>query len=200
MKITASATHEPYPDTHHDMYSRTIFGFWIYLMTDFILFGTLFATYVVLSYSAFGGQAGVDLFSLPYSLVQTLIFLMSSLTAGLAGSSAHRRNKQMTVLFFGITFFLGCIFMGMEFNEFSRLVHTGNIWSKNAYMSAYFSVVGTHGVHVLFGLLWILVMLIPVVKEGLTPVSIRRLTCLRMFWQFLNIIWVFIFTLVYLMA
>ena len=104
------------------------------------------------------------------------------------------------MMLFGITFLLGILFMGMELVEFSRFLQAGHGWEKSAFLSAYFTIVATHGVHVLFGLLWILVLLVPVWREGITPVSIRRLTALRMFWQFINIIWVLIFSFVYLLG
>jgi cytochrome o ubiquinol oxidase subunit 3 len=192
--------HEHFPDTFHDNYSKTVFGFWIYLMTDFILFGALFAIYIVLSESAFGGASLRELFRTPFTLTQTLILLASSLTAGLGGAAAHRKEKNPTIAFFSLTFLLGIVFMWMEFVEFSRLITMGNRWDKSGFLSAYYTVVGTHGVHILFGLLWILVLLLPVWREGVSSVSIRRLTCLRMFWQFLNIIWVLIFSYVYLMG
>ena len=187
-------------DAHEETYSKTVFGFWVYLLTDFVLFGTLFATYVVLRSGTYGGPSPKDLFNLPYTLIQTLILLISSFTSGLAGAMAHKGSKNWTVILFGITFLLGIIFMGMEWGEFSRFIGAGASWKRSAFLSAYFTLIGTHGVHMLFGLLWILVFIVPVVREGLTPVSVRRLTCLRMFWQFLNIIWIFIFSIVYLLG
>lgn len=193
-------SHERFPDTHHDTYSKDIFGFWLYLMSDFILFATLFATYSVLQSKTFGGPSASEIFHLPFTLIQTLILLCTSFTSGLAGAWAHRKNKQWTILFFVVTFFLGIAFMGMEFNEFSRLIGSDSSWRRSGFLSAYFTVVGTHGVHMIFALLWILVLLPPVFRYGITPVSLRRLTSLRMFWQFLNVIWVFIFTIIYLMG
>ncbi len=200
MKQPSTQAHESFPDTHHDSYSKTIFGFWVYLMSDFILFGTLFATYAVLSGSTFGGPSAKDLFSLPFNLVQTLVLLTCSFISGLAGAAAHRRDKKWTIALFGLTFVLGALFLGMMLTEFSGLIAGGHGWQKSAFLSAYFTLLGTHGVHVLFGLLWILVLLYPVWKEGIDPMSLRRLTCLRMFWQFLNIVWIFIFSFVYLMG
>lgn len=200
MKNPATATHESFPDTHHDAYSKTVFGFWVFLMSDLLLFGALFATYMVLSNSTFGGPSAKDLFRPSFTLIQTLVLLVSSLTAGLAGAAAHRKHKRETTALFGLTFLLGIVFMWMMLSEFSTLVRAGNGWDKSAFLSAYFTIVGTHGAHVLFALLWIPVLLIPVWREGVSHVSIRRLTCLRMFWQFLNIVWVFIFSFVYLMG
>lgn len=200
MKQVVASAHESYPDPHHDTYSRTIFGFWVYLMTDFVLFGAIFATYAVLKDSTFGGPAAKDLFYLPFTLIQTLVLLLGSLTAGLGGASAHRKNKKATLLFFSLTFLIGAIFMGMMLAEFSHLHRAGHGWNQSAFLSAYFTLVGTLGVHVLFGLVWILVLLVPVWREGISHVSLRRLTCLRMFWQFVNIVWMLIFSFVYLLG
>lgn len=200
MKNSKAVDHEHFPDTHHDMYSRTVFGFWIYLLTDFILFGTLFATYAVLRNNTFGGPGANELFNLQSVLERTLVLLAATFTVGLAGASAHRRNKLWTVSLFGATFLLGLLFMGMQVGEFRELVTAGNGWEKSAFLSAYFTLLGTFGVHMVFALLWIFVLIIPVCLNGITGVNIRRLSCLRMFWQFLNIVWVFIFSFVYLLG
>lgn len=200
MKNPGTMTHESYPDPYHDAYSRTIFGFWLYLMSDFILFGALFATYAVLKSSTFGGPSGRDLFHPTFALIQALFLLLASLTAGLGGASAHRQNKNSTIALFGISFLAGVAFMWMEFNEFSRFISAGHGWDQSAFLSIFFTIIGTHGVHVIFGLLWSIVLLVPVWREGVSRVSVRRLSCLRMFWQFLNIIWVFIFSFVYLLG
>jgi cytochrome o ubiquinol oxidase subunit III len=192
--------HESYPDTHHGIHTRTIFGFWLYLLTDFILFASFFATYAVLYKGTYGGPSGRELFHLPVVLLQTFILLTSSFTSGLAGALAHRKNKMGTIILFFITFLLGLAFTWMEFDEFARFVHEGNSWKKSAFLSAFFTLVGAHGIHMCFAMLWVFVLLIPVFREGLTSVNIRRLTCLRMFWQFLNVVWVFIFTMVYMGA
>ena len=192
--------HEHFPDPHRDLYSRTTFGFWIYLLTDFVLFGTLFATYAVLRHSTFGGPSVRDLFDVPYTLAPAMILLMSSLTVGLGSAMAHRKDKRWTMILFWLTFLFGALFLCMQFSDMARLVYNGAGWERSAFLSAYFTLVGTHAVHVVFGLLWILVLLYPVWREGITPVSLRRLTCLKMFWQFLNIIWIFIFSFVYLLG
>ncbi len=200
MKIPNTSFYNGHPDTHHDIYSRTVFGFWIYLLTDFILFGTLFATYAVLRNSTFGGPSGSELFDLQSILDRTLVLILSSLTAGLAGATVHRRKKMLALCLFGVTFLLGVLFTWMQFQEFYNLVSSGNSWQKSAFLSAYFTLLGTFMAHVVFGLLWILVLTIPVFFNEITGTTIRRLTCMRMFWQFLNIIWIFIFTFVYLMG
>ncbi len=189
---------EKYPDPFHDAYSRTIFGVWLFLLSDFILFGVLYATYAVLRHNTFGGPSAADLISMPLTLVQSLVLLTSSFTAGLAGASIHRMDKKKTLLFFAITFLLGTIYLGMEFYEFFDLFITGNSWKRNAFLSSFFTLLGTHGMHVLFGLIWMIVLLIPVAMHEITPKDIRRLTCFRMFWQFLNVVWIFIFSFVYL--
>lgn len=194
------AVHEVYPDPHHHPYGRTVFGFWLFLMSDFVLFGALFAAYVVLMRSTFGGPTPKELFDPSYTLFQTLILLTCSLTAGLAGASVHRKHKFWTIFLYGLTFLFGAIFLGMQLGEFSRFVQAGHGWDQSAFLSMYFTVVGTHALHVAFGLLWTIVLLLPVWREGITHVSVRRLTCLRMFWQFLNVVWVFIFSFVYLMG
>lgn len=192
--------HEAETDPHHDIYSKTVFGFWVYLMTDFMVFTTLFATYDVLHNKTFGGPSAKDLFNIHYTLVQTLIFLLSSFLIGLGGAAAHRKQRVTTLLLFGLTFFLGIIFMGMELNEFSRFIQQGYDWKKSAFLSIYFTIVGTFGLHLLFALLWIVVLLIPVIIHGVTQASVRRLTCLRMFWQFLGVVWIFIYTIIYLLG
>ncbi len=193
--------HEAYPDTHHDTYSKTIFGFWVYLMTDLILFGTLFATYAVLSDSTFGGPSAQDLFHLPKALTETLILLLSSFTVGIGAAAAHRKDKKLCVALFAATFVLGAIFMVMVCNGLSALIRQGHGWNQSAFLSSYFTLIGTLVLHVVFGLLWMIVLLIPVLKEeSVSHVSLRRLACLKMFWQFINIVWVLIFSFVYLMG
>lgn len=200
MRAPDKIVHEPEPDPHHDLYSKTIFGFWVYLMTDFMLFATLFATYDVLHTSVFGGPSARDLFNLHYTLFQTLIILTGSFVIGLGGAMAHRRRRTATILLFILAFLLGFAFFGMQLGEFVHLIRQGHDWRQSAFLSIYFTIVGTHALHVLIALLWFVVLLIPVFADGLTEGSIRRLTCLRMFWQFLGIVWVFIFTVVYLLG
>lgn len=191
-------THE---DTHHhESYSKTVFGFWIYLLTDFVLFATFLSVYLVLRGSTFGGPAAKDILPLFYTLIQTLLILCCSLTSGLADVMAHRKNREWTLALFGLTFLLGLGFIFMEFSGFSSLVQAGNGWQRSGFLSAYFSLLGMHALHMIFALLWILVLLPPVWRFGVTHLSLQRLTCLRMFWQFLGIIWVGIFTIVYLMG
>ncbi len=200
MKHPQTAGHESLPDSHQDVYSKTLFGFWVYLLTDFVFFSALFATYIVLHSGTYGGPTSRELFHLPCTLAQTLLLLVSSFTIGLGGVAAHRGNKKWTILLFGISFLLGLIFMGMQFGEFFRLINAGNSWERSAFLSAFFTLVGTHMLHVVFALLWVIVLIIPVCLQGITEVSLRRLICLKMFWQFINVVWIFIFSIVYLLG
>jgi cytochrome o ubiquinol oxidase subunit 3 len=198
--MSRDLSHESFPDVHHDSHSKTVFGFWLFLLTEFILFGTLFATYAVLRDNTFGGPSAKELFKLPFALEQALILLACSFTAGLGGVASHRGEKKKTIFFFLLTFILGAVFLGMDLNEFSHLVATGNGWQRNGFLSAFFTVVGTHALHIALALLWTLIHLWPVFRHGITAITLKRLTCLRMFWQFLNVIWVYIFTFIYLMG
>ena len=189
-----------YNNTQHDSHAKTIFGFWVYLMTDCILFASLFASYAVLRNNTFGGPSGAELFSLPFVLTETLILLTSSFTCGLAVLAAHRREKSMVIRWFCVTFLLGLVFLGMEIHEFTNLVSEGNSWQRSGFLSAFFTLVGTHGLHISVGLLWIAVIVGQLVRRGLTSPVVRRLTLLSLFWHFLDIIWIFIFTIVYLIG
>ncbi|MGC1176760.1 MAG: cytochrome o ubiquinol oxidase subunit III [Candidatus Saccharimonadales bacterium] len=184
----------------HEADSKTIFGFWVYLMTDCVLFATLFATYAVLHNNTFGGPSGSDLFSLPFVLIETLALLTSSFTCGLGVLAARRKDVRQVLLFFGLTFLLGVFFLTMELTEFHHLAAEGNSWRRSGFLSAFFTLVGTHGLHILTGLLWMAVLGFRVLKNGLKTATIRQLTLLSLFWHFLDIIWIFIFTIVYLMG
>ncbi|HEV7952184.1 MAG TPA: cytochrome o ubiquinol oxidase subunit III [Candidatus Saccharimonadales bacterium] len=179
---------------------KTILGFWIYLMTDCILFGTLFATYIVLHQSTLGGPTGGDLFDMPFILVETLILLTSSFTCGLGMLAVRQKKRSQSLFWFGFTFILGLAFLSMELYEFSHLVTEGNSWQRNAFLSSFFTLVGTHGLHILIGLLWLIVMGWQMLRHGFTRGVVRRLTLFSMFWHFLDIVWIFIFTFVYLMG
>jgi cytochrome o ubiquinol oxidase subunit 3 len=180
--------------------SKTLFGFWMYLMTDCVLFASLFATFAVLRHSTFGGPGGEELFSLPFVLAETLILLTSSFTCGLGILFARENKKNYTLALFGITFLLGVSFLYLEINEFHKLAIEGNSWRRSGFLSAFFTLVGTHGAHITAGLIWISVMMARVYKKGLTAVNIKRLTMLSLFWHFLDIVWIFIFTIVYMMG
>lgn len=185
---------------HHDANDRTILGFWIYLMTDLIIFAALFATYAVLHGNTFGGPSAHELFSLPLALAETLLLLTSSFTCGIGILAAGRRDKIQTLIWFGVTFFLGLAFLGLEFSEFSHLLSEGNGFQRSAFLSSFFTLVGTHGLHIITGLFWMGVLIVYMLRRGLTDSIVRKLTLLSLFWHFLDIVWIFIFTIVYLMA
>ncbi len=180
--------------------SKTIFGFWVYLMTDCVLFASLFAAFVVLRNNTYGGPSGETLFSLSFVLSETLILLTSSFTCGLGILAARRGQRNLVLGLFGITFLLGLAFIGLELREFSHLYHEGNSWRRSGFLSAFFTLVGTHGLHISSGLIWMSVMMFKIKKAGLTSGNLKRLTMLSLFWHFLDIVWIFIFTVVYLMG
>lgn len=180
--------------------SKTVFGFWVYLMTDCVLFAGLFATYAVLHNNTFGGPDGKELFSLPYVLAETMILLLSSYSCGLAILAVKRNAKKAALWLFFLTFCLGLAFLAMELIEFHKLIEEGNNWQRSGFLSSYFTLVGTHGLHITVGLIWIAVMIMKVSKMGLNEVNTKRLTLMSLFWHFLDVIWIFIFTIVYLLG
>jgi len=188
--------------THQEVITndKTVFGFWVYLMTDLLMFAVLFAAYLVLHGNIYNGPASDELFNMPFALAETLILLTSSFTSGVALLAARQNNKNQTLIWFGMTFLLGISFLGLELSEFSKLVSEGNSWQRSAFLSSFFTLVGTHGLHIFFGLLWMSICLIKVWSKGLTASLTRKLTLLSMFWHFLDIVWIFIFTIVYLMG
>lgn len=179
---------------------RTNLGLWVYLMTDVVLFGCLFATYAVLYKNTVGGPSGAVLFDLPFILGSTLLLLTSSFTSGLAMLAARRGNKKHTLAWLGFTVLLGIAFLVMELTEFHHLIAGGNSWERSGFLTAFFTLVGTHGLHIAVGLLWALTLMWQVLRRGFTVGVRRRLPLFSMFWHFLDIIWIFIFTLVYLMG
>jgi cytochrome o ubiquinol oxidase subunit 3 len=185
---------------HHDAHTTDIFGFWLYILSDCVLFAIIFAAYAVLEKNVYGGPALKDLTSLPYILVETMTLLWSSFTYGMAILALYKRKMKTLLLWLGLTFVLGAIFVGLELNEFTHLYQEGHSWQKSASLSAFFTLVGAHGLHVSLGLLWMLVLGIQLYSSGITPVMQKRLTYLGLFWTFLDIVWIFVFTVVYLMG
>jgi cytochrome o ubiquinol oxidase subunit 3 len=190
----------PYPDTHHDPTSNTLFGFWVYLMSDVVLFGTFFATYAVLQDHTFGGPTGKQLFDLRFALIETLVLLFSSFTCGIAMLFAKEQRKNSLLAWLGVTFLLGIIFMYMEFSEFNRLLSGGNSWKNSAFLSSYFTLIGVHGLHIVIGLMVMIAFAAQLFFSGFTEIVLRRLTCLRIYWHFLYLIWIFTFAVVYLIG
>ncbi len=189
-------------DNHHEEAAndRVMFGFWVYLMTDLLMFAVLFAVYAVLQGNSLGGPSGGELFSLHLALAETLILLTSSFTCGLGMIAARMGNKKQVLTWFGVTFILGLSFLGLELREFSSLIHEGHTISSNAFLSSFFTLVGTHGLHITSGLLWMAIVMVFVVRRGLNQHMVRKLAMLSLFWHFLDIVWIFIFTVVYLRA
>jgi cytochrome o ubiquinol oxidase subunit III len=187
-------------DEHPDTVGIQALGFWLYLMSDLILFSTLFATYVVLGRSYAGGPAGKELFDLPYLLAETSFLLVSSFTYGLAMLAVHDGRKERALLLLAVTFLLGLGFVALEINEFHGLIAAGHGPDKSAFLSSFFTLVGTHGAHVTGGLIWMAGMMAQVAVKGLTAPVQSRLMRLSLFWHFLDIVWIGIFSIVYLMG
>ena len=181
-------------------FDKTQFGFWVYLMTDLLMFAVLFACYAVLHGNVYNGPASNELFNLPFALTETMILLTSSFTSGLGMLAAHEKSRKHVLIWFGITFLLGLAFLGLEISEFGKLISEGNSFQRSAFLSSFFTLVGTHGLHITSGLLWMLICMIYVSTKGLNKHIIRKLTLLSLFWHFLDIVWIFIFTIVYLMG
>jgi len=183
---------------HHDDGSSTLLGFWMYLMSDCLIFSGLFATFAVLSHAYAGGPTGRELFDLKYVLGETMLLLVSSFTFGMAMLGMHAGQRNRVLGWMAVTFLLGAAFVGMEIHEFAGLIHEGAGPDRSAFLSAYFTLVGTHGLHVTCGLIWMAVMFDMVRRHGLDAVIRRRLSCLSLFWHFLDVIWICVFTFVYL--
>ncbi len=174
-----------------------VFGFWIYLMTDLVIFAVLFAAFAVLRTSTFGGPSAKELFHVPFALEETLILLTSSFTCSLATYSVVRKKSSQVIFWFAVTIALGLSFLYLELTEFSELVGQEASWRRSAFLSSYFALVGTHGLHISVGLLWMLVALLRIPFRGLLASDISRMFRLAYFWHFLDVVWIFIFTVVY---
>ena len=185
---------------YSDTVAMQTFGFWLYLMSDLIIFATLFATFVVLGRNYANGPTGKELFDLPYLLGETLFLLFSSVTYGLVILAVRDGRKKWVLIGLAVTFLLGLGFVSMEVNEFYGMVAEGHGPDISAFLSSFFTLVGTHGTHVTFGLIWMVVMMGQVAVKGLTSPVQSRLLRLSMFWHFLDIIWIGIFSIVYLMG
>jgi len=186
-------------EEHHPEGSTSL-GFWLYLMSDCLIFAALFATYAVLGRNYAAGPAPADLFDLKLIAVATTILLVSSITYGVAMIRAESNAKSGTIFWLGVTGLLGLAFLGLEAYEFYHLIAEGAGPQRSAFLSSFFALVGTHGLHVTFGIVWLVVMMVQVSKFGLTPENHRRLMCLSMFWHFLDLIWIGVFSVVYLMG
>ncbi len=184
----------------HHPENGTLLGFWLYLMSDCLIFAVLFAVYGVLGRSYAAGPSGADLFDLNLVAINTAMLLFSSITYGFAVIAMQKRKVGATQAWLAITGLFGLAFLGIELYEFAHLIHEGAGPGRSAFLSSFFALVGTHGLHVTFGIVWLVVMMIQVGKFGLTPANRRRLMCLSMFWHFLDVVWIGVFTFVYLMG
>ncbi|MDT9587081.1 MAG: cytochrome o ubiquinol oxidase subunit III [Candidatus Arsenophonus melophagi] len=178
--------------------STKIFGFWIYLMSDLILFACLFATYFVLVNGTADGPTGKDIFNLGFVLFETLLLLFSSITYGLSMLAMHQKKNGLVKLWLFITFLLGLGFVIIEAYEFHELIAEGYGPDRSAFLSAFFTLVSTHGIHVGCGLAWIIIMIAHISRHGLNTINQTRLSCLSLFWHFLDVVWICVFTFVYL--
>lgn len=188
-------------DNHEkSLLARTSIGFWVYLMTDCLLFASLFATFVVLRGATADGPTGNEIFELPLVLVETIILLVSSFVCGIALIGLKEAKRRQVLYALVVTGLLGIAFLFIEVSEFAKLVGEGHSWQQSAFLSAFFTLVGTHGLHILVGLIWAATLIVVLIRKGLTPKFVRQMTLFGLFWHFLDLVWIFVFTVVYLMG
>ena len=188
-----------YVREHHPEHG-TLLGFWLYLMSDCLVFASLFAAYAVLGRNYADGPTGAALFDLPLVAVNTAMLLLSSITYGFAMLAMQRKQLRSTLVWLAITGLFGLAFLSLEMYEFIHLIHEGAGPQRSAFLSSFFALVGTHGLHVTFGVIWLVTLMFQLNKHGLTPENGRRMMCLSLFWHFLDVIWIGVFTFVYLMG
>lgn len=185
---------------HHDASTNTTLGFWLYLMSDCLIFAVLFAVYGVLGRSYAAGPSGADLFDLPMVALNTSMLLFSSITYGFAMLAMEQNRVKTTLAWLAVTGLFGAAFLGLELTEFAHFIHEGATPQRSAFLSSFFALVGTHGLHVTFGIVWLVTLMVQVGQRGLIPENRRRLMCLSMFWHFLDVVWIGVFSFVYLMG
>ncbi len=185
---------------HHEEGASTSLGFWVYLMSDCLMFAVLFAVFGVLGTSYAAGPGPKDLFDLELVAINTAMLLFSSITFGFAMLAMFKGDQRGTLRWLAVTLFFGLCFLAIELYEFSHLIHLGAGPQRSAFLSAFFTLVGTHGLHVTFGSIWLITLMVQITKKGLIPANRRRMACLSMFWHFLDVIWIGVFTFVYLLG
>ncbi|SMF18666.1 cytochrome o ubiquinol oxidase subunit 3 [Xaviernesmea oryzae] len=191
---------EFYLTEEHHPEGSTMLGFWLYLMSDCLIFAVLFATHGVLGRSYAAGPSPADLFDLPLVAINTAMLLLSSITYGFAMLQMERNAKAETLFWLGVTGLFGAAFLGLELYEFYHLIHEGAGPTRSAFLSSFFTLVGTHGLHVTFGIVWLITLMVQVSMHGLIAENKRRLMCLSMFWHFLDVVWIGVFSFVYLIG
>lgn len=187
-------------DEHAHSGGSTMLGFWLYLMSDCLVFAVLFATYGVLGRNYAAGPSGADLFDLRLVAINTAMLLFSSITYGFAMLAMDKGRQAAMQAWLVVTGLFGLAFLSIELYEFAHLIREGATPMRSAFLSSFFTLVGTHGLHVTFGLIWLTVLMVQVSKRGLIEANRRRLLCLSMFWHFLDVVWIGVFTFVYLMG
>ena len=175
-----------------------ILGFWIFIGAEIMLFATLFASYFTLVDRTAAGPAGADIFEITPVLIETFVLLTSSFTIGLAIHAMRLRNKKAMLTFFSITLLLGLIFLGVEIYEFNHFYHAGAGLQTSAFSAILLTTLGTHGAHVTFGLFWGLFIILQLRKDGLTPETTNKSFIFSLYWHFLDVVWIFIFSFIYL--
>ncbi|MET4482139.1 cytochrome (ubi)quinol oxidase subunit III [Bradyrhizobium sp. F1.13.3] len=176
------------------------FGFWIFLLSDIVMFSALFASYAVLAKASAGGPTGAQLFNLRTAAIETAFLLLSSYSCGLMSLAINSRHHLGIFVGAVVTFLLGAAFLNLEFREFHYMISMGAAPQRSAFLSAFFTLVGCHGLHVAVGLVWLVLMMVQLSLRGFQQAVVRRLHCFTLFWHALDIIWVLIFTIVYLMG
>lgn len=191
--------HDHHAAGHHDPQDLKLLGFWIFLVTDVIMFATLFATFIVLRGGTDGNVTGAELLEMNGIIISTFLLLTSSFTSGVAVLAMHQNKIKQMIIWLVITGLLGAGFLYLEVNEFLHLIHEGATLQTSAYWSAFFTLVGTHGVHVTVGLFWMIAIIIQIVRRGLTADTKGKVTVFSLYWHFLDAVWIFLLSIVYLM-
>jgi cytochrome o ubiquinol oxidase subunit III len=197
--ISAKLSGHGHDHGHADQEELKVLGFWIFLVTDCLLFATFFSAYAVLHTHTNGGFTSRE-FDVSGFIMETFILLISSFTSGIAVLAMHRGNKKALIGWLMVTALLGAVFVGLELNEFTSMVREGAAISGSAFLTSFFCLVGTHGAHVSFGILWMIGLMIQLSRKGITTVTKRKISIISLYWHFLDAVWIFIFTVVYLMG